>query len=1211
MSKESMSEESKSKHLEAAKEILAAAYHSPLSLEERQEKAIELASHILMESNRVISKEDQKTHEELARMMRDPVGKVFTTAMTDQCFRSKDYQRIANQMIYLLNLFGIPKFLGSFKRFQLYLFKLFGYKFANILVPMAMRQLRRETNKVIIPGEKHALAKHIKKRKAQGIRLNINHLGEAILGEEEAEKRLNVYLKDLEKPHIDYVSIKISTIYSQLNFLSWDNTLESLAIPLRKLYRAAMQSKRLLKDCHSSHKFVNLDMEEYRDLHLTKELFIKVLSEPEFHTLSAGIVLQAYLPDSHAIQKELTEWAMERVKNGGAPIKIRIVKGANMAMEQVEASLRDWPQAPYQNKVESDANYKAMMLYACQPDHAKAVNIGVASHNLFDIAFAMILRQENRIEQEISFEMLEGMADHTRQVVQALTGDILLYCAVATKEDFQSAIAYLIRRLDENTGIENFLAHSFGLTPQSKEWEIQSNLFRDACKLTESIYQKPRRQQNRKNPPTHLDYKAPFENESDTDFSLEENRSWAEGILSVWKNKKIDPIPLVIEGKEVFHPRPEGKGFDPSHPHKPAYEYSQATWEEIDTALNCAKKYEKNWSQHTVEERCKIIANVARKLRDHRENLIGAMVLDGAKLITEADVEHSETIDFAEYYFRSMQHLNGLADIQWSPKGTILVAPPWNFPTSIPGGGICTALVTGNCVLFKPAPEAVLAGWELVKTFWDAGVPKEALQFINCEDDPVGSQLIKDPRVNAVILTGATSTAHLFAKMRPGIDLSAETGGKNALIISALSDHDLAIKDLVQSAFGHNGQKCSAASLAILEKEVYDDPHFRKQLRDAAASLKVGSAWDLSSKVTPLIREPGEDLKKGLTTLEEGEFWLLEPKQDSSNPNLWSPGIKFGVKKGSYTQQTEFFGPVLGIMRAENIDHAIHLANSTPYGLTSGIHSLDKREIKKWQNLIIAGNCYINRTITGAIVRRQPFGGCKSSSYGHGSKAGGPNYLAQFMHAKQIGIPKEKFPVGEWVNNLTRFLEKFDLSAEELGIWYASVSSYAFFWQQFKRDKDSSKVVGQDNFFRYLPQKKLVFRISPSTKPMDYLRVFAAALTCETRLEISWEKSQDAKIRQANWEALLPIFNIIEEDEATFIKRMCSCHFKRIRMLEEPSEEMKQAAAQSATYIDHTPVLANGRIELLHYLREMALSIDYHRYGNLGLREGELRKPIL
>ncbi len=1181
-----------------AKEMLVSVMGTPLTAEERKEKAIQLAALILTESNRGLSNEEKRRYGELHRMMSDPVGKVFLTAMTDQCFRSKNYERIADQMTYLLNLYGIPKFLSPFKRLQLYLFKVLGSRFANILVPIAVWSLRKETASVIIPGEPGPLSRHIKKRKEEGIRLNLNHLGEAILGEEEAVRRLNIYLEDLKNPDIDYVSIKISTIYSQINLVAPDETLKALAERLRELYRAAKG------------KFVNLDMEEYRDLHLTKDLFMKVLSEPEFISHSAGIVLQAYLPDSHAIQKELTEWAMERIKQGGAPIKIRIVKGANMAMEQHEASLKGWAQTPYTSKVETDANYKRMVLYACEHSHAEAVHIGIASHNIFDIAFAMLLRLENRVEKEITFEMLEGMADHMRRVVQALTGDMLLYCAVSTKKDFQSAIAYLIRRLDENTGAENFLAHSFGLKAGTKEWENQATLFSDACNLIDTTGVEPRRKQNRLEAPTHLDINAPFENEPDTDFSLSQNQRWAKEVVNRWKEKKIDPIPLVIDGEEVMTSETE-TGIDPSYPDRPYYTYAKGGWEEIDHALTCAKQEENNWAETSVEERRFLLSKAAQKLRETRGDQIGSMIGDAGKTFIEADVELSEAIDFAEYYLRSMEQFAAHKDLEWSPKGTILVASPWNFPKAIPAGGIFAALVTGNCVLFKPPHETVLTGWELVNTLWEAGIPKKVLQFINCDDDPVGSKLIQDERLNTVILTGATATAKLFMKLSPGIDLSAETGGKNALVVSALADRDLAIKELVQSAFGHNGQKCSAASLAILEKEVYDDPHFLKQLRDAAASLKVGSPWDLKSKMTPLIHPPTGPLEQGIKTLEPGESWLLEPKVDPQNPHLWTPGIKLGVQRGSFTQKTELFGPVLGLIRAENLDQAIHIANSTPYGLTAGIHSLDKRELKKWERLIIAGNCYVNRSITGAIVQRQPFGGTKNSCFGHGSKAGGPNYLTQFMHAKQIGIPKEKFPIGEWVNNLTRFLEKFDLSAEDLGIWYASVSSYAFFWQQFKRGKDRSKVVGEDNFLHYRPHKKLTFRITPRDNPLDYLRVFAAALTTETRLDISWEKSQDDKACHANWEVLLPIFNIIEEDEKVFIKRVEGGGAKRIRMLQEPSQALKEAAAKTAAYIDHAPILANGRIELLHYLRELSLSISYHRYGNLGLREGELRRPIL
>ena len=236
------------------------------------------------------------------------------------------------------------------------------------------------------------------------------------------------------------------------------------------------------------------------------------------------------------------------------------------------------------------------------------------------------------------------------------------------------------------------------------------------------------------------------------------------------------------------------------------------------------------------------------------------MMASGGKNVQEADPEVSEAIDFAEYYARSLIEIHSHPEVKWSAKGTVLVTPPWNFPIAIPCGGILAALAMGNTVIFKPAPEAVLCGWVLVNILWEAGIPKEVLQFINCPDEPVGSKLISDPRVSAVILTGATSTAKLFLSLRPDLDLSAETGGKNCIIVTDLSDRDLAIKDILHSAFGHSGQKCSACSLLILTKEVYDDPHFFKQLQDAAESLETGTAWEFSSKIVPLIAKPSPQL---------------------------------------------------------------------------------------------------------------------------------------------------------------------------------------------------------------------------------------------------------------------------------------------------------------------------------------------------------------
>lgn len=1180
-----------------------------LSLEERKDRAIDLAALILKEAQRIQTHSEKKQQAQLAGMMHDPIGKAFTTMMTDQCFRSHRSTRIANQLAYVIHTLGIPQYLPLSKKLSLKALAACGSLLAPAAVPLTVHMIRKETSHVILPGEEKPLTEHMRKRRKEGVRINLNHLGEAILGEEEAQRRLQIYLDDLAKPEVEYISIKISTIYSQINLLAWQETLEILAERLRQLYRAALKYHYVRPDGLSVPKFVNLDMEEYRDLHLTVALFRQVLDEPEFYQYQAGIVLQSYLPDSFLIQQELTLWAMQRFAQGGAPIKIRLVKGANLAMEQFESALRLWPQAPYSSKAEVDANFKRMVGYGCQKAHARAANLGIGSHNLFDIAYALLLRAENGIEKEVCFEMLEGMADHMRRVVQKLSGDMLLYCPAATKEEFQNAVAYLVRRLDENTAPENFLRQAFDLHPDSKAWKEQIKLFSDACLAGNEASYLPRRTQNRLTekftaPPNHC-----FDNEPDTDWSLSQNRKWAEQILKDWKSKTHFPIPLVIAGNLISSLEKLGIGEDPSYPGQVLYQYSLATEELADQAIEAAKKSESGWSQTPIQERMRLLGLIAAEMRRHRADLIGAMVADTGKTVVEADIEISEAIDFAEYYRVNLEEWHHLPDIQWKPKGTILVAPPWNFPCSIPAGGILAGLATGNCVIFKPAPEAILVGWHLAQLFWKAGISKEVLQFIACEDEPVGSRLVKDSRISAIVLTGATSTAKLFLRMRPGLELIAETGGKNTMVITGMADRDLAIKDLIHSAFGHAGQKCSACSLAILESEVYDDEHFLQQLRDAAASLPVGSPWNLKNKINPLIHAPNSTLMRGLTQLDPGEKWLLEPKQDPQNPNLWSPGIKLGVKLSSFTFQNELFGPVLGLVRAESVEHALHLMNQTPYGLTAGLHSLDDREQLAWLNCIEAGNCYVNRTITGAVVERQPFGGCKDSSFGKGSKAGGPNYLVQLMQAAQIDLPAEHAACNAKVNILNKALKKEGEFKDRWKEWQASIGSYAFYWNEyFSKAHDPSLVMGQDNLQCYKVHTSMVLRGLKGDSPFDLLRVVAAALTCEAPLEISLEEDSMA-CRFKEW-GVFDLLPVSQEAHEAFAQRLIKGKIKRVRLLQDPPPQVQEALIESGCHLSKGAVLANGRLELLQLLREVSISRDYHRYGNLGLRDQERRRPL-
>ncbi|MDA0246477.1 MAG: proline dehydrogenase family protein [Chloroflexi bacterium] len=1165
-------------------------------------EAVLLAADLLHEAKRQQNSTEKAQQAKIAGMMEDPNGKLMTMALSDQAFRSHDPARIADQIKHLLAEHGVPKYFANWEQIALQLGSMVGQYIPQLVVPFIVAKLRAETKSVILPSEEKELRSYLQERRATGTRLNLNQLGEAILGEEEARRRLDSYLQLLTRPDVEYISVKISSVFSQINLVDFHGTVEEIKSRLRELYRQAMRYEFVPAEGTAVPKFINLDMEEYRDLHLTVAAFQQVLDEPEFMKYRAGIVLQAYLPDSHPVQRELTAWAKARVARGGATIKIRIVKGANLAMEKVEASWHDWAQAPYTTKADVDANYKRMLIYGCQPENAAAVHLGIASHNLFDLAYGLLIRAKYGVEQYAEFEMLEGMANHQARTVQEAAGGLLLYAPVVKQEDFHSAISYLVRRLDENTAPENFLHDLFGLEVGSPSWERQKQFFLEAVRRRDEAPQGPNRLQNRPSEQPTFDPSAPFHNVADTDFSLPANQQWAAQILATWREKAIEPLPLQIGG-EFISANTAGEGHDPSRPEIIAYQYALARPEHIEAALSAAVEAQASWASTPIAERKKLLVACAEELARRRGDLVGAAVLDGGKAIPEADSEVSEAIDFANYYARALDLAETeLADVQMAPLGTVLITPPWNFPIAIPCGGVLAGLMAGNTVIIKPAPEAVLVAWEMCKALWEAGIPKEALQFVPTTDDEVGRSLVTDGRINAVILTGAYSTGRMFLGWKPELRLLAETSGKNSLIISGMADHDQAIKDLVKSAFGHNGQKCSAASLAVLEAEVYDNPAFLRQLRDATASLHVGSAWELSSKVTPIIREPGAELARGLTQLDEGESWLLEPKMVDGNPNLWSPGIKLGVKRGSWYHQNECFGPVLGLIRAKNLADAIEIVNDSELGLTSGLHTLDEREIAIWREKIEVGNAYINRGTTGAIVQRQPFGGWKKSVFGAGSKAGGPNYVLS-LGRWTVKANAPAMPTAEWSSAVDELLQNalalvgVELSEADGELLRHTAGRYAHAWlTHFSLEHDSSGILGETNVFRYRPLKKgMLLRLEKQGNTVKALQAAIAAQTCGTAVQLSVSSSAQA-ITQLDKVGGMQVF---VEGEEGFVGRLKSATADRLRVFTEMPRAVRVAAIEAHIPLVEEPVVSNGRLELRYYLHEQAISETTHRYGNV------------
>ncbi|MBW1819500.1 MAG: bifunctional proline dehydrogenase/L-glutamate gamma-semialdehyde dehydrogenase, partial [Deltaproteobacteria bacterium] len=773
-------------------------------------EAIALAESWQNRANALLTSEEKGIQEQMSRLLAHPTDKVIMTKLLDQSFRSHDPGRVADQVNNLLREYGVPDFFSRVERVLMEMFLGLGRHFPHLSVPKMVEKMRENSRRAIIPGEEKPLHAHLLKRREQGVRMNINHLGEAILGEGEAFLRLETYLDDLRNPMIEYISVKISSIYSQIHPLAFEHTVNVLKERLTLLYRTAEQHRFARREGEEVPKFVNLDMEEYRDLEITVTAFIRAMEEEEFKHHYAGLALQAYLPDPYDMKRELTTWAAKRVSAGGSPIKIRIVKGANMEMEQVEAALNNWPLAPYDNKLDVDANFKHMVDYGMAPDHAKAVHLGIASHNLFELAYAYELARRNRVTDFFSFEMLEGMADHVRRAVQEMSGGIVLYAPVAEKEQFINAIAYLIRRLDENTAPENFLRYIPNLTTDSEAWGMLKEKFLASCEKKDKVSTKTKRTQNRFEEifPEEIGtfYERPFTNEPDTDGSRAANRLWADGIREKWRKRPGDDpleIPMVIAGKEVYDGRTTIELPDPSQTgEKTRTRVMVATSaladdDDVDRAVAVAKIDPEGWRNKSAVERHKILSRVAMEIRRARGDLIGTAAATTGKVFMEADPEVSEAVDFAEYYPYSVKTFADMHNISCRGKGVGVVISPWNFPVAIPCGGIVASLASGNTVIFKPASSAILVAWRLCQCFWDAGISKNALQFLPCSGAATGAKLTKHPDVDYVILTGGTDTGLSILAARPDMFLAAETGGKNATIVTAMSDRDQAIKNVI------------------------------------------------------------------------------------------------------------------------------------------------------------------------------------------------------------------------------------------------------------------------------------------------------------------------------------------------------------------------------------------------------------------------------
>jgi RHH-type proline utilization regulon transcriptional repressor/proline dehydrogenase/delta 1-pyrroline-5-carboxylate dehydrogenase len=1094
-----------------------------------------------------------RASERLAGVLRDPNGLAFTVGFVDGVVRPESIRVAARNLRALTRI--IPRFLPVLLRVLISLGGFASRFMPWLVIPVARRALRGMVRHLIIDASPKRLGRKLRTLRARGVDLNINLLGEAVLGPDEASKRLQGTLDLLNRDDVDYVSVKVSSIVSPHSPWAFREAVANIVEELLPLYTCAAESE--------TRKFINLDMEEYHDLDLTITVFRDILDRDEFLGLEAGIVLQAYLPDALDAMIRLQDWAGARRARGGAPIKIRVVKGANLPMERVDAEIHGWELATVRSKREADTNYKRVLNYAFTPARIDNVKIGVAGHNLFDIAFAWALAGRRKVRDGIEFEMLLGMAESQAEAVRATTGSLLLYTPVVHPAEFDVAIAYLIRRLDEGANEDNFMSAVFFLT-EDDYFTRETERFAESVRALDDTVPTPHRTAIRH----RVDWDT-FDNASDTDSAVPANRQWGTEIVSRSRKSKL--------------------GVD---------DVAAATVRDaqrLESVLSAAAEGGRAWGRRTAEYRAHVLRMVANSFEEHRAELIEIAMSETGKTIEQADPEISEAIDFARYYAERAMELETLDGAQFHSADVTLVAPPWNFPIAIPAGSTLAALASGSAVIFKPASQAARCGAYLAQLMWKAGVPRGALHSVQISDKELRRRLITDERVNQVILTGGFETAELFRELRPDLRILAETSGKNAMVITESADLDLAAKDLAHSAFGHAGQKCSAASIAILVGGVASSERFRRQLVDAVTAMVVDFPTNPESRIGPIIEPARGKLLEALTTLNSGEKWLLEPQQLDARGRLWSPGIRTGVKRRSSTHLTEFFGPHLSIMTARNLTEAVRIQNEVDFGLTAGIHSLDPSEVSYWLENVEAGNLYVNRGITGAIVRRQPFGGWKKSAVGPGTKAGGPHYLLGLgtVTRSPASDAPDEFPSA--VNDLLQIAQT-QLSPEEMtALKRAAFSDTLAMAQRFGTHHDESALDSEINALRYRPSTCTLY-LGPDASPFEWWRALIAwAVVPDNNIAYATAVPQGLKSALAKLNKGLTIM----PKTAMAGTITVGASTNRVRLVGFPGRfrrSMRQSSVSLSVY-DHD-ITESGHIELLPYFREQSVSITAHRFGN-------------
>ncbi|NRD26457.1 proline dehydrogenase family protein [Frigoribacterium sp. VKM Ac-2836] len=1165
----------------------------------------------------------------LAEVLRDPRGLEFARDFADRVVRPEDDRAAASALDSLSR--RTPALLPWHLRAAISFGGGFGPIAPKPIMPVARRTLRHMVGHLLVDAPPEKLGQTLAGLRGDGVRLDLTAWGPVVSGPTQAERRVAAVRALIERPDVERVTTTVRELVGPTSPWAFDETSDLAVSRLEPLFELAASTGTL----------VTLGVDRHADVDLTIDVFTRLLDRPGLESVTAGMVIQSYVPEALDSLRLLTDWARARVDRGGAPISVRLVKGGSRRAEVVDARLHDWPVVTFEAKHETDASHLRLVDFALRPENAAVVRVGLAGHDVFDLARAVTVARRHATDHLLDVEMWLGSAPGLAEAVRSDLGSLVLQVPVIHPGEFDSAVRHLVGRLDALADPEGFLSSTLDVDHEAA-FAREARRHDRAVATVNELSSLPRRRQDRSGPldegPDHV---VDFVAEGDTDPSLDGNRRWARGVLgrarrSVAGVETADAAPSLAAG---------------------ALEDGA-----LETIMTRASAAGAAWAGRDPETRAELLDLAGRELALRRSRLVEVSISESGSTLSEADHEVGAAVDSAH---RSAVLTRALASVDTAvhrPPRLTVVVPDLVTPAASTVESVLAAFGAGSAVVVQLPRRRRRTVAVVAEALWAVGVPDSLLALVAADEPDDELSLLTHPAVDRVVAHRPIEAAVSLRSARTDLDLAVRTPGVTSLVVTPSADLELAAADVVASVVDHAGRGHGALDLVLAVGSVGHGETFRRLLREAFEAVVVGPADAVATVMGPLDAPPTGSELEVLTVLGPGESWLVEPRPLDETGTLCSPGVRDGVDpEGAFASRPHRV-PVVGFVVVETLAEAVAVQNAESGGDVAGLHSLDVDEIDEWLHAVRAGDLVVGGPTTGARVRRRPTGGWGRRAIGRGLKPGGPNALiGQGAWHHRAHDPRPSLRLHDVSEGVTRLVDaaRPTLSFEQFDSLRTAVESDQRAWQsEFGLARDVTGLVVERNVLRYRPHPVTV-RLSSGADRAALVRLVAAGARAGSTLIISSAVPLPAGLVHLLRASSSPVRvrDIVVESDEAFVARAAAGALQRDRteangpdvldLLAEaaggerardedeqvddsrpaPSPEAVRAyrglrirlvggdPAALARAVQGSPdvtivageVTEEGRIELLTFVREQSVSLTAHRYGRLDPALADLR----